>query len=104
MNVFSQESKHRDLFSQCVNEVKDYLSDEPFTEFKKSMYFHRYLQVRSPNITKDSVFLPANICIVLKFVQKYDDCLIFLKNFVTFFIFFELLRFFQLLNLADGRL
>ena len=27
-----------------MTEVKDYLSDEPFDEFKKSMYFHRYLQ------------------------------------------------------------
>ena len=38
------ESKHRDLFGQCVKEVKAYLSQEPFQEFKKSMYFHRYLQ------------------------------------------------------------
>jgi len=40
----SVESRHRDLFAQCVSEVKQYLSDEPFLEFKKSMYFHRYLQ------------------------------------------------------------
>lgn len=40
----TQECKQRDLFAQCVTEVKDYLSDEPFNEFKKSMYFHRYLQ------------------------------------------------------------
>ena len=34
----------RDLFSQCVAEVKSYLSNEPFDEFLNSMYFHRYLQ------------------------------------------------------------
>ena len=35
---------HRDLFSQCVAEVKDYLSKHPFEEFRQSMYFNRYLQ------------------------------------------------------------
>ena len=38
------ENKHRDLFNGCVSEVKSYLSKEPFNEFKKSMYFNRYLQ------------------------------------------------------------
>ena len=37
-------SGQRDLFGQCVFEVKSYLSNEPFEEFLNSMYFHRYLQ------------------------------------------------------------
>lgn len=37
-------SGQRDLFSQCVHEVKSYLSKEPFEEFLNSMYFHRYIQ------------------------------------------------------------
>ena len=37
-------SGQRDLFAQCVFEVKSYLSNEPFDEFLNSMYFHRYLQ------------------------------------------------------------
>jgi hypothetical protein len=38
------DSGQRDLFSQCVSEVKAYLSKDPFDEFLNSMYFHRYLQ------------------------------------------------------------
>jgi len=38
------ESRERDLFGTCVNQVKAYLSKEPFQEFLESMYFHRYLQ------------------------------------------------------------
>lgn len=38
------DSGQRDLFGQCVAEVKAYLSKEPFDEFLNSMYFHRYLQ------------------------------------------------------------
>lgn len=34
----------RDLFHDCVVQVKQYLSREPFEEFCKSKYFHRYLQ------------------------------------------------------------
>lgn len=40
----SIESRQRDLFAQCVAEVKSYLAKEPFAEFRSSMYFHRYLQ------------------------------------------------------------
>jgi G protein-coupled receptor kinase len=32
------------LFAPCVKDVKALLSKEPFQEFLKSMYFHRYLQ------------------------------------------------------------
>ena len=32
------------LFDDCVSEVKLYLSQTPFEEFKNSMYFNRYLQ------------------------------------------------------------
>lgn len=38
------ESKVRDLFAACRKEVKAYLSDEPFQEFRQSIYFQRYLQ------------------------------------------------------------
>ena len=38
------ESSSRDLFTSCVKEVKEHLSKAPFQEFKKSMYFSRYLQ------------------------------------------------------------
>jgi len=37
-------SKSRELFSQCQAEVKKFLSEHPFKEFRMSMYFHRYLQ------------------------------------------------------------
>ena len=37
-------SKSRELFSECQEEVKKFLSEEPYTEFRRSMYFHRYLQ------------------------------------------------------------
>lgn len=35
---------HKDLFAPCVQAVKQCLAGEPFKEFAKSMYFHRYLQ------------------------------------------------------------
>ncbi|XP_019865295.1 G protein-coupled receptor kinase 2 [Aethina tumida] len=35
---------HKDLFAPCVQAVKQCLAGEPFREFTKSMYFHRYLQ------------------------------------------------------------
>lgn len=35
---------HKDLFAPCVQAVKECLAGEPFQEFTKSMYFHRYLQ------------------------------------------------------------
>ncbi|XP_018564693.1 G protein-coupled receptor kinase 2 [Anoplophora glabripennis] len=35
---------HKDLFAPCMQAVKDCLAGEPFQEFTKSMYFHRYLQ------------------------------------------------------------
>merc|ERR1712223_25839 len=38
------EGGERDLFAPCVKGVKALLSKEPFQEFLKSMYFHRYLQ------------------------------------------------------------
>lgn len=41
------DSGSRDLFTKCRLEVKSYLSKEPFSEFKESMYFHRYLQWKS---------------------------------------------------------
>jgi len=37
-------SKSRELFSACVTDVKKFLAGEPHREFRKSMYFHRYLQ------------------------------------------------------------
>jgi len=37
-------SKSRELFNQCQAEVKNFLSEHPFKEFRMSMYFHRYLQ------------------------------------------------------------
>eukprot|EP00095_Tigriopus_kingsejongensis_P003589 snap_masked-scaffold1122_size61463-processed-gene-0.0 protein:Tk03589 transcript:snap_masked-scaffold1122_size61463-processed-gene-0.0-mRNA-1 annotation:"camp-dependent protein kinase catalytic" len=42
--VKSIDSGSRDLFLKCTTEVKTYLSDEPFKEFRDSMYFDRYLQ------------------------------------------------------------
>lgn len=35
---------HKDLFAPCVQAVKTCLAGEPFRDFIKSMYFHRYLQ------------------------------------------------------------
>ncbi|XP_017773127.1 PREDICTED: G protein-coupled receptor kinase 2 [Nicrophorus vespilloides] len=35
---------HKDLFAPCVHTVKACLAGEPFKDFTKSMYFHRYLQ------------------------------------------------------------
>ncbi|XP_065173620.1 G protein-coupled receptor kinase 2 [Atheta coriaria] len=35
---------HKDLFAPCVQAVKACLAHEPFREFTRSMYFHRYLQ------------------------------------------------------------
>ncbi|KAJ8985985.1 hypothetical protein NQ317_013869 [Molorchus minor] len=35
---------HKDLFASCVQAVKACLAGEPFREFTRSMYFHRYLQ------------------------------------------------------------
>ena len=37
-------SKSRELFSECQDEVNKFLSEAPFKEFRMSMYFHRYLQ------------------------------------------------------------
>jgi len=37
-------SKSRELFSECQLEVKSFLSEDPFKDFRMSMYFHRYLQ------------------------------------------------------------
>ena len=39
--VANVESGQRDLFTGCVNEVKEHLSGDAFKEFKSSMYFHR---------------------------------------------------------------
>ncbi|XP_050304755.1 G protein-coupled receptor kinase 2 [Anthonomus grandis grandis] len=36
--------RNMDLFYRFVQSVRSYLSGEPFVEFTKSMYFHRYLQ------------------------------------------------------------
>jgi len=38
------DSAARDLFRGCVEEVKSFLSGEPYKEFRNSMYFDRYLQ------------------------------------------------------------
>ncbi|KAG5882457.1 hypothetical protein JTB14_036459 [Gonioctena quinquepunctata] len=35
---------HKDLFAPCVQAVKESLAGEPFKEFTKSPFFHRYLQ------------------------------------------------------------
>ncbi|CAG9760154.1 unnamed protein product [Ceutorhynchus assimilis] len=35
---------NKDKFYDIIQSVKNYLSGEPFLEFSKSMYFHRYLQ------------------------------------------------------------
>ena len=40
----SSNRKRSDLFLGCANEIRRYLSGEPFELFKKSMYFYRYLQ------------------------------------------------------------
>jgi G protein-coupled receptor kinase len=40
------DSKSRDLFSRCQEEVKKFLAGDSFKEFRMSMYFHRFLQVR----------------------------------------------------------
>jgi len=40
-------SKARDLFRTCVKHVRDFLAGDPFKEFRKSMYFDRYLQWKS---------------------------------------------------------
>ena len=37
-------SKSRELFAECQVEVKKFLSEAPFKDFRMSMYFHRYLQ------------------------------------------------------------
>lgn len=34
----------RDLFVDVMAVIKNYLANEPFSEFLNSMYFHRYLQ------------------------------------------------------------
>ena len=31
-------------YRPCVKQVKNFLSGDPFKEFRMSMYFHRYLQ------------------------------------------------------------
>ena len=36
--------KRTDLFRDCVSEIEEFLSLEPFQEFKKSLYFQHYLQ------------------------------------------------------------
>lgn len=35
---------HKDLFAPCVQTVKACLAGDPFRDFVRSMYFHRYLQ------------------------------------------------------------
>jgi len=37
-------SKSRDLFRSCSKQVREFLSGDPFKEFRMSMYFDRYLQ------------------------------------------------------------
>lgn len=37
-------SADRELFVQCVKIIKTFQSKEPFSLFRLSMYFHRYLQ------------------------------------------------------------
>lgn len=37
-------SADRELFDECAKIVKTFLSNEPFSLFRSSMYFHRYLQ------------------------------------------------------------
>ena len=34
----------KEVFSDCVKTLKNFLSNEPYKEFENSMYFHRYLQ------------------------------------------------------------
>lgn len=38
------DSADRELFVECAEVVKTFQSKEPFSLFKLSMYFHRYLQ------------------------------------------------------------
>ena len=38
------ESKKQDLFTKCVIDINEFLRNEPFAMFLKSMYYHRYLQ------------------------------------------------------------
>ena len=37
-------SRHQDLFDNCVNDIHEFLKKEPFQKFLDSMYYHRYLQ------------------------------------------------------------
>ncbi|GCC36372.1 G protein-coupled receptor kinase 6-like [Chiloscyllium punctatum] len=39
-----EESPCKEIFTECVKAVHDYLSDKPFTEYQESMYFSRFLQ------------------------------------------------------------
>lgn len=38
------EGGSKNLFSECIRCVKNFLAGAPFGEFERSMYFHRYLQ------------------------------------------------------------
>ncbi|CAG4973516.1 unnamed protein product [Colias eurytheme] len=38
------EGGSKDIFSECIRCVKNFLAGTPFAEFERSMYFHRYLQ------------------------------------------------------------
>ncbi|XP_063629795.1 G protein-coupled receptor kinase 2 [Cydia splendana] len=40
----SLEAGSKDIFSSCIRCVKNFLAGTPFSEFERSMYFHRYLQ------------------------------------------------------------
>ncbi|XP_023332004.1 G protein-coupled receptor kinase 2 [Eurytemora carolleeae] len=50
-------SKSRDLFRPCVQQVRDFLSQEPFREFRMSMYF-----VKNMNITGKGGFGEVCAC------------------------------------------
>ncbi|GCB65725.1 hypothetical protein scyTo_0011906 [Scyliorhinus torazame] len=39
-----EQSPCKEIFTECVKAVHDYLSGEPFTEYQESMYFSRFLQ------------------------------------------------------------
>nr|XP_026489591.1 G protein-coupled receptor kinase 5 isoform X1 [Vanessa tameamea] len=38
------EGGSKDIFTECIRCVKSFLAGSPFSEFERSMYFHRYLQ------------------------------------------------------------
>ncbi|XP_029459775.1 G protein-coupled receptor kinase 5-like isoform X2 [Rhinatrema bivittatum] len=52
-----ENSPCKDIFSNCLNPLHDYLRGDPFTEYQEGMYFDRFLQWKSLErqvVTKDT--------------------------------------------------